>query len=216
MNGKILGFLTAALMAVCALIASPAFSSTFTYDYTGVITYADSQVYSIAIGSQVSGTYTFVNPAQPSSLVFASTAQVDGFYYNTPSLANLSSDPYGYAHSSVQGSANSGTFTASEQWVTAPDTVGSSSLTISNPHGGYPLSGVPILALATSATGEVNAFIASEPTQIDFKITSFTPAPEIDPASAATGLTLLMSVLAMALGARRSRAPEHRKGCAVV
>ena len=52
MNGKILGFLTAALMA-----APLAANAQFTYDFTGVITSSNQD--SIAIGSQISGTFTF-------------------------------------------------------------------------------------------------------------------------------------------------------------
>jgi hypothetical protein len=243
MNGRILGFLTAALMTGGALTVSPAaFSSSVTYNYTGFITYFYNAGASTAIGSQVSGTYTFDfangNPAQssgiigsanwtvaaggspptPTLLVFSSTAQVGGFSYNTPVPPTGGFDPY--SQSSVQGSANSGgrgsTFTASEAWGYTPDTEGGSSLSISNPHGAYSANGLPILAGATAtATGEVSELVAGSGSEINFNITSLTRAPEIDSASAASGVTLLLSGLAMALGAHRSRSPEHRKRCAV-
>jgi hypothetical protein len=230
-------------MTLCALIVSPAaFSSPVTYDYTGVITYFFNAGNTIAIGSQVSGTYTFDlangNPAQssgtigsgnwavvsaggpfysaavPSLLPFASTAHVDGFVYATP-LPPLSSSIY--ADSEVLGVHNDtgrgSTFTAGESYEVSPDNAGTSSLGIDNPHGAYSANGLPILAGATSAMEEVTELLGRS--EIVFNITSLKIAPEIDPASAAGGLTLLFSGLAMALGAPRSGSPEHRKGCAV-
>jgi hypothetical protein len=213
-----------AAVLVCALIVSPAaFSSSVTYDYTGVITSVyDTQNYSIAVGSPVSGTYVFDfangNPAQssgtigsanwtvvsqggaayslptPTSLVFASTAQVSNFGYSTPppQTGVLSSS---YVQSSVQGSANSGgpgsTFTASEGFAYSADAYGGSSFSISNPGGAYSVNGLPILAGATSATGAVTAAAGGLVTQIEFNITSLTPAPVPIPAAA----WLLMSGL---------------------
>jgi hypothetical protein len=234
MNVKILGLLTSALVAVCTLIVCPAaFSSPVTYDYTGVIIAALSVDFSIPVGSQVTGTYTFDyangNPAQssgtigsanwivaskggpgtgfpvPTSLVYSFTAQVGSFSYSNhvPPETELS------AQTVVQGYANSGgpgsTFVTQEGNLN-----GDSSLFISNPHGAYSSNGLPILAGAAKddASGTIQVFSG---TNLVFDLTSLTlvSAPEIDSASAAGGLTLLLSGLAMAMGARRSRTPER-------
>ncbi len=140
MNGKILGFLTAALMA-----APLAANAQFTYDFTGVITSSNQD--SIAIGSQISGTFTFdyangdptlssgtIGSANWSvassgcSSVFATTAQVDGIF-DYVTLVN----PYHPCgpQAVVEGSANTGgagsTFTASEAYHFSPSTQGGSS-----------------------------------------------------------------------------------------
>jgi hypothetical protein len=225
---------------VCALVVSPvAFSGSATYDYSGVVTSVDDSIpgNSIAIGSKVTGTYTFdfanANPAlssgvvgsanwivasqgdsvpTPTLLVFTSTAQASGFNYATPPPVNTGFPGSG-GQSSVQGSANSGpgsgsSFTAGEAWEAVPDINGGSSLTISNPHGAYSFNGLPILAGATSATGQVSEFLADTYTSIDFKITSLTPAvstsaPEIDGSSAVVGITLLIGGLTVLRGRRR-------------
>jgi hypothetical protein len=242
MNTKILGFLAAALLT--APMAANA-QAQYVYDYTGAITYDSSctECSPIAIGSQVTGTFTFDyangNPAQssgtigsagwtvtsygggsssepsplPTSLVFAMTAQVGGFSF----ASQIPSGPaifYPSGGSSVQGYANSGgrgsTFIAYENWTDAPSYRGGSSINISNPHGAYSVTGLPILAGATSATGTAENFVGADSSrEIDFNITSLMRAPELDPASAAGGLTLLLSGLAMAMGARRSRSPER-------
>jgi hypothetical protein len=242
MKAKILGFLTA------ALLASPmAANAQDVYDYTGAITHDSScsECSPIPIGSQVTGTFTFDyangNPAQssgaigsagwtvtsygggysskpsplPTSLVFAMTAQVDGFSF----ASQIPSGPamfYPSGGSSVQGYANSGgrgsTFIAYENWTDSPSYSGGSSINISNPRGAYSVTGLPILAGATLATGTAENFVGADSSrEIDFNITSLnlTSAPEIDPASAAGGLTLLLSGLAIAMGARRSRSPER-------
>jgi len=108
------------------------------------------------------------------------------------------------------GSANGGpgsgsTFAAGETWEAAPDVNGGSALIISNPHGAYSSNGLPILAGATSATGEVGEFLADTYTSIDFKITSLTAvatAPEIDGSSAVAGITLLIGGLTVLRGRR--------------
>jgi hypothetical protein len=198
MNGKILGFLIAALMA-----APMAANAQFTYDYTGVITSSNDD--QDPIGSQVSGTFTFDyandDPALSSgtigsanwivvssgcSSVFATKAGVvGGFFYSTPVSGH---HPCG-VHALVQGSANSGAaggsiFTASEAYNYSPGSNGSSSLSISNPHGAYSITGLPILAGATSATGEITQAKILSPfgyyiDKFDFNITSLTPRPSV-------------------------------------
>jgi hypothetical protein len=191
MNGKILGFLIAALMAA-PMVAN----AQFTYNFTGVITSSNQDW--IAIGSQFSGTFTFDyangDPAQSSgtigsanwsvvssgcSSVFATTASAGIDYATLVSPYH----PCG-TQAVVQGSAHSGgaggsTFTASEAYNFSPSTQGSSSLSISNPNGAYSVTGLPILAGATSATGGITkAEGAVGPvffTAIEFNITSLTP-----------------------------------------
>jgi hypothetical protein len=60
---------------------------------------------------------------------------------------------------------------------------------------------MPILAGATSAQGVVTDFVSD----YLFNITSFTLAPELDSGSGTGGVALLLSLLAMTVGARRSR-----------
>ena len=203
MNGKILGFLTAVLMA-----APMAANAQFTYDYTGVVTLFSTTIEPppFAIGMQVSGTFTFDyangNPAQssgtigsanwivassgaggslPNSVVFATTAQVVELkrdVYGTP-IVQLPSAAAANRQGSSSSGAGGSTFTASEAWAFSPDTNGFSTLSISNPHGAYSAAGLPILAGATSATGEVASLNGGTGIQPDFNITSLTPHPAV-------------------------------------
>ena len=116
--------------------------------------------------------------------MFATTSD----FYETPVFRFLPWD-VDTAHAVVQGSANSGgaggsTFTAIECYEFSPSTNGCSSLSITNPHGAYSVTGQPILAGATSATGGITrtAGPVDDPdshTDIQFNITSLTPRPPV-------------------------------------
>jgi len=221
-------------LCVALVGSSVAFAGSVTYDYSGVVTSVDDSVpgYSIAIGSKITGTYTFdfanansslssgvvgssnwIAASQGDSpatlLVFTSTANASGFEYATPPPPNTGFPGSG-GQSAVMGSANGGpgsgsTFAAGETWEAVPDVNGGSALTISNPHGAYSSNGLPILAGATSATGEVGEFLADTYTSIDFKITSLTAvatAPEMDGSSAIAGITMLLGGLTVLRGRR--------------
>lgn len=73
---------------------------------------------------------------------------------------------------------------------------------INNPHGAYSADGLPILTGATYAQGVFIERCNQTSYDVIYNITSLTRAPELDAASAAGGLTLLLSLFAMAMGAR--------------
>ncbi len=183
-------------------------SGTYTFDYSdhleGAIGSAEWSVSSEAP--------LFYSGPAPNPLVFSSTSQVGGselgdFEYTTLVPALVSSPPSStvvpqIVLSAVQGATNGSesSFTASESWAIAPDYVGGSSLSIFNPHGAYSPNGLPILAGATSAVGEFGGLFAGEAAQVNFKITSLTPAsvtaaPEMDSSTAYAAITLLIGSL---------------------
>jgi hypothetical protein len=96
-------------------------------------------------------------------------------------------------------------FAAQEEWYKGEQDEGSQFVII-NSHRAYDAAGLPIFAGAQSATGNVTFSLSNtESVGIFFNLSSLTLAPEIDPAFAPGALTLLLSGLAMAAGARRSR-----------
>jgi hypothetical protein len=228
-------FAGAAFFVFALSLSGGAFSSSVTYDFSGVVTSYDNygSGLTVPLGSIVSGTYIFnlaggnssgtVGSASwsvgtqggpsygtplPTSSVFVTSLQAGNFSYTstTPSPSN-SGDPWAGYQSSVTGAGTS--FNASEQWQAAPDILGGSSLSITNPHGAYSSTGLPIFAGSTSATGDVSEFIASQPTQLDYTITSMklaTAAPEIDRSSAVSVLTLVLGGLAVTCARPRCRA----------
>jgi hypothetical protein len=226
MNAKIPGLFAAALLG-----ASMAANAQVVYDFTGVVTNTEGLVQP-PIGSQVSGTYTFDfangNPAQsigvvgssnwdvstyggplsgtlpvPTSLVFASTfrdALNNSFTTPPPTSA------FGYYGSGANGGPRT-FFSAGDNFMISQYVTGYEGFEIVNPHGAYSADGLPVLAGATHAQGTITERSSSNQIGYDvlFTITSLTRAPELDSASAAGGLTLLLSLLAMAMGARPRR-----------
>jgi hypothetical protein len=227
MNIKVLGLLTGILLAgPMAAGAQPV-----VYDYTGVVT--SSVLYNsgaasgpftpVPIGTQVSGTYTLdysqgqpngggkvgspqwgLYDGTPGSLLFGTTFRAGQVVYSTdnslPGMSNVSGTSVGPTHF----------FEAQEAWYKGQQDEGSQ-FVIVNSHGAYDAEGLPIFAGAQSATGNVSFSLSTnaESAVIDFNLRSLTLAPEIDPASAAGALTLLLSGIAMALGVRRSRSTER-------
>jgi hypothetical protein len=219
-----------AFFAFALSLSGEAFSSSVTYDFSGIVTSYDAfGGVSVPIGSSISGTYTFNLPvgthgsasfsvgAQggpsygtplPTSSVFVTSAQVGSLFAYTSATPSPSDSGNMFAgfQSSVSGAGTG--FRAGEQWRAAPDTTGGSSLSITNPHGAYSAAGLPIFAGATSATGGISEFIASQPTELGYTITSMkqaTAAPEIDRSSAISVLTLVAGGLAVMRARPRRR-----------
>jgi len=215
MNRTILGFLAAPLLA-----ASMASHAQVVYNYTGVV--YSSDVYGpglpaaflpIPIGTEVSGTYTLDlgNSKIPGSgywllqgsSYFGSSFRAGSIDYATPAASSGIN-----VTSWIEGNHSGGmpAYFAYENWNTgAYLSRGSSEFEIDNPHGAWTAAGLPIFAGHSDAFGEVTLAVApNSDAYVYFNLTSFTRAPELDSASAAGGLTLLLSGLAIA-GRRRSR-----------
>jgi hypothetical protein len=189
------------------------------YYFTGAIT--DDYLYdqpALPAGTPISGIFTIsIANAQTVTGTVGSAnwlAQESGGTFDVPNapatVFDMSFSAPGYSYytnpsSQAQRSISSvgqtnGAFSASELTIPIRDfnEEDSSSVTLS----GYPGGGV-------TGNGNVSMNSHAFRDSVDFTITSLTRAPEIDPASAAGGLTLLLSGLAMAMGARRSRSPER-------
>jgi hypothetical protein len=226
MDAKKLAWLVTGALVVAPIAAN---AQAVTYDFTGTVTQAIGMYSSVPVGATVTGTYTFsLSSAIPSEVfgsvgssvfevyanqindgatpaVFSSTAKVNGF-----SFASLPPNVSAYAsHSSVANDPFSPSYYASETvCVTATNCSGSQFGA-----SGAMTSGLPALSPASLASGGVTGEFFSNSTpipssnQVAFKITSMvsapTAAPEIDAASAASGLTLLLGGL-LVLGGRRS------------
>jgi hypothetical protein len=66
----------------------------------------------------------------------------------------------------------------------------------------YTSSGLPVFSSGDHSLGAF--YTSNSAAELKYAITSLVPAPEIDPASAAAGLTLLLGGLAMVTSGRRS------------
>jgi hypothetical protein len=229
MNGKILGFLTAALMA-----GPMAANAQYVYTYTGenfdsfesLPPGTPGNPYTTADQLTIRLTTSALLPANlgglPSEENFEGVGLVsltvsDGVRSETYPASQIfaGSGPapvpstFGYIWTNSTG----GITKSSINGVSA---VGSTGLyqwqsQYTNPSGCTVCGGSDFVSIGSVGTGGT-AFLASSD-----MVGRWTDAPEIDSASAASGLTLLLSVLAMALGARRSvwcpRPDSNRDGC---
>ena len=219
MKNRTLGLVALGFTAV-SMGAAPraAIAQALTYDFIGIVTSSDAA--SVADGSTITGTYTIdlanadpyasdnsIQNTQPwiravidgepqgggafstyvpSGTVFSSSATDDSFSYVSaaPTYGDYSqvtggSFFYGAFDNLPTGSASGFYLTG-----TAP----------------FTSSGSPLLAGTTTGTGYID--IGS--TQVDYTIKSLVAAaPEINPASAASALTLLLGALAVMRGRRR-------------
>jgi hypothetical protein len=220
MNSKLLGFMAAPLLA-----ASMASNAQVVYNYTGVVYSTEllgpgpvEPFSPVPIGTQVSGTYTLDlgNSKIPGSgywllqgsSLFSSTFRANSIVYATP-IASSAID----VSSEIVGTHSGDTplYFANEDWSSGAYLGrGGSQLEVFNPHGAWTAAGLPNVAGASDVIGQVNFAVApTSDAYVFYNITSFTRAPELDSATAAGGLTLLLSGLAMA-GSRRSRSARLR------
>jgi hypothetical protein len=199
------------------------------YDYTGIVTSSEviteqgseEPFLPVPIGTQVSGTYTLDLPKGiPGSgnwlvsggrSLFSSTIQAGQVVYDTPATF-VQSTVEGVYFNGSPPTSDGPTFAATEGWVNyGAKREGGSGFEILNPHGAWSADGLPIFAGAKSAGGTVDFSVSADAiARFSFNLTSLTRAPELDSASAAGGLTLLLTGLAMATGARRSRSADRR------
>jgi hypothetical protein len=215
MNRKILGFLTAALMT-----GPMAANAQYVYTYTG----PDFDLFGPAD-----------MPGNPYTTADHLTLRLTT---STPLPANLvvGSSPTGFpgvAFVSLTASdgVNSDTYTASD--ITHPGqlplttqingfvTTNSAGMITNSFIYGQTVSTTTNYFQWLSDHGRDDAFTAPQATAPAFFASAgyaspegngtWTFSPEIDPTSAASDLTLLLSALAMALGSRRSLSPEGRK-----
>ena len=203
MGTKKIAFIAAALM-IGPLAANAA---TITYDFSGVVSSSGGADSSIAVGTTITGTYTFLfdgsTPTQgglvgsaewgigsnslfQQGLFFESTAQVGAISYNTTSVnPNINQGTSQVDGSQAPGGSG---FTATET-VTQLNGTGytSSYVSLAN-FNGLPLyssNGYPYFVNATSAQGFFsNVTTGGSSDFIQYNISSLTPAPVPLPATA--------------------------------
>lgn len=216
MKNRTLGLVALGLTAVSMGVAPRAADATeVIYDFIGTVTSSDAA--SVAAGTTITGTYT-INLANadpyasdnsiqnnqpwiravidgepqggptyvPSGTVFSSTATDGSFSYASaaPSHGNYSQVTGGSFFYDAFDNVPTGSASGFDLTGSAPFTSG----------------GSPIFAGATTGTG----YIDIGASQVDYSIKSLVAAaPEINPASAASGLTLLFGALAVMCGRRR-------------
>jgi len=220
------------LVTLPLLLPLGAGAQAITYDFTGYVTSGGPT------GATVTGTYTFnyaeANPSQstgtvgssnwssnsfggpaemewsstpPSGFVFSSTAEVDGIRYATSAFSS-------YGGGSVIDGWKSGapsSFAASEIVATSASTFNGSFFNYVAVPGSTPYtsSGLPVFSSRDHNLGAF--YTGSSSRELRYTITSLTPAPEVDSGSAAGGLTLLLSGLALVTSGRRSAAHERKR-----
>ena len=214
-TNRTLGLVALGLAAVSMGVAVRA-ADAVTYDFIGTVTSSDAA--SVAAGTTITGTYT-INLANadpyasdntiqnnqpwiravidgepqgaptyvPSGTVFSSTATDGSFSYASaaPSYGNYSQVTGGGFFYAAFDNVPTGSASGFDLTGSAPFTVG----------------GSPMFAGATTGTG----YIDIGASQVDYSIKSLVAAaaPEINPASAASGLTLLFGALAVMCGRRK-------------
>jgi hypothetical protein len=221
------------LTAVLAVVPMAAGAQAETFDFSGIVT-SSSNAPSVLDGMTITGTYTIdlangnpysgsgsvnyfapwtyaVSPSPDGNPlgsayvepgpVFASTAKVGSFSY-----ASVAS-PIFPNGSSVTGAEQGGSYFAFETATPKNSFSRSSSFEIAgNP--AYSPNGMPLFGQGSTGMGDVIIDVGGVQSVIDYNIKSITAAPEMDPASVASALTLLFGGLAVLRGRRR----ENRAG----
>jgi hypothetical protein len=219
-----------ALLLTAALAAVPmaADAQSETFDFSGVVT-SSSNAPSVLDGMTITGTYTIdlangnpysgsgsVNYSGPWTYavspspdgnpvgsayvepgpVFASTAQVGAFSY-----ASVAS-PLFPNGSEVTGADQGGAYFAYETSTPKSSFSSSSSFEIM---GGlaYSPNGMPLFGQGSTGMGDVIIDVGGVQSVVDYNIKSITAAPEMDPASVTSALTLLFGGLAVLRGRQR-------------
>jgi len=220
-------------LIVFAALALPSFanSQAVTYDFTGAIT-AGYGIYAGASGSTISGTYTIDLAAGNPSSSYGTYGSSSFWYvqnfggppYGTPSVNSLvfadSLTTSGGITYSVTTPGTAGSYSAvygtGSSYQGANDAYSSSNAYIENDlllGSGGDSNGLPTFSPSSNNIGYfynvANGDVIGE---FAYNIQSFSAAPttmaapEIDPSSAASGLTLLLGGV-MVLRGRRSREP---------
>lgn len=216
------------LTAVLEVVPIAAGAQAETFDYSGIVT-SSSNAPSVLDGMTITGTYTIdlangnpysgsgsvnyfapwtyaVSPSPDGNPlgsayvepgpVFASTAKVGSFSY-----ASVAS-PIFPNGSSVTGAEQGGSYFAFETATPKNSFSRSSSFEITgNP--AYSPNGMPLFGQGSTGMGDVIIDVGGVQSVIDYNIKSITAAPEMDPASVASALTLLFGGLAVLRGRRR-------------
>jgi hypothetical protein len=229
MNEKILGLM--GFLVLAALTASAAASAQeMTYDFTGIVT--SSGFSSVTTGMTITGTYTFdlTNaytatedysydgigqlpwsrgvgggaadsrfPA-PTATVFSSIATAGSTVF-----PSYSPSPFGGV-SSVASGGGFAYFASDTEYTSSSSFLQSAFVIIGNgliqPWTND--TGMPILAAGSTGTGSIREYNAGVyGPEVDYSISSIARAPEIDPASAASGLTLLLGGVVVLRGRRK-------------
>jgi hypothetical protein len=219
-----------AILLTAALAAVPmaADAQAETVDFSGIVT-SSSNAPSVLDGMTITGTYTIdlangnpysgsgsvnyfapwvyaVGPSPDGNPVgsayvepgpvFASTAQVGTFSY-----ASVAS-PLFPNGSEVTGAEQGESYFAYETATPSSSFSSSSSFQIMG-NLAYSPAGIPLFGHGSTGTGDVIIDVGGVQSVVDYNIKSITAAPEMDPASVASALTLLFGGLAVLRGRRR-------------
>ena len=216
------------LTAVLTATSIAADAQAETVDFSGIVT-SSSNAPAVLDGMTISGTYTIdlangnpysgsgsVNTFAPwvyavgpspdgnplgsayvePGPVFASTAQVGAFSY-----ASVASPLFANG-SEVSGSDQGGVYFAFETETPSSSFSSSSSFQITGNLAFSP-AGIPLFGQGSAGTGDITVDVGGVQSVIDYNIKSITAAPEMDPASVTSALTLLFGGLAVIRGRRR-------------
>jgi hypothetical protein len=216
------------LTAAVAGVPMAADAQSETFDFSGIVT-SSSNAPSVLDGMTITGTYTIdltngnpysgsgsvnyfapwtyaVSPSPDGNplgsayvepgAVFASTANVGTFSY-----ASVAS-PLFPNGSEVTGADQGGAYLAYETSTPKSSFSSSSSFEIT---GGpaYSPNGMPLFGQGSTGMGDVIIDVGGVQSVVDYSIKSITAAPEMDPASVTSALTLLLGGLAVIRGRRR-------------
>jgi hypothetical protein len=163
------------------------------YSGSGSVNYSGPWTYAVSPspdGNPVGSAYVEPGP------VFASTAKVGTFSY-----ASVAS-PLFPNGSEVTGAEQGESYFAFETATPSSSLSSSSSFQIMG-NLAYSPAGIPLFGQGSTGTGDIVVDVGGVQSVVDYNIKSITAAPEMDPASVASALTLLFGGLAVLRGRRR-------------
>jgi hypothetical protein len=223
--------LRSSIVLLASAFCTPAIAQSVTYEFTGTVTSATGGYSAIPDGSSVTGSYTFDYaaatpglgsgvigspsswsvisrsgngfPLPPGAAIFTSTAQVDGFFYSSPSpglflnfAEVIGSDTFGV-----------GRFSATEEVLAPPGTAlsyGSSMQLVTIPGLPYSSSGLPdVRKFIVPDNGSFQETLPGSPRNsgysvVTYNLTSLAPVSAVPEPSAwailAIGLVMMGGV----------------------
>jgi hypothetical protein len=208
------------ILGMVALMAAPiaANAQAVTIDFKGTI--ADASGIFAGDTGTIAGSYVFnysnADPTQSAGTVGSAlgwqSSSAGAYMFSTAAVFNAGNNIYSdgppgsLSNQSIVLATPGQSFLAANWQQTDPNDFTLSALGITSTGTPWSHEGLPVFGAGDQVPGEIEVEINGAPSLLDYNVTSLqvvrTRAPEISPASAASGLTLLLGGLAVLRGRR--------------